>query len=301
MALPRRYLPPLHWLSAFEAAARCGSFSAAARELALTQSAVSKQVAALEGRLETQLFARERQRVRLTAAGDRYAREVRTALEQLASASLNLRANPEGGALHLAVLPTFAARWLAPRLSSFVTEHPGVTLNLTTRIRPFDVSEAPFDAAITVGGATWPGTEQQDLMSETLLPACSPVLKRTHRFEQPADLLRAPLMNLETRAGAWQRWLGHHGVVAETNELLVFDQFATAAQAAISSLGTALLPQFLIQGELDAGLLVPALPLPITSESGYHLVWPASRRDYPPLAAFRAWLTPLATAETDPA
>ncbi|MEM6986972.1 MAG: LysR family transcriptional regulator, partial [Pseudomonadota bacterium] len=197
MPLARRFLPPLHWLAAFEAAARLGSFSAAARELALTQSAVSKQVAGLETRLETQLFVRERQSVRLTAAGEQYAIEVRSALQQLASASLNLRANPEGGTLHLAVLPTFGARWLAPRLADFVRLHPGVTLNLTTRIRPFDVSEADFDAAIAVGSATWPGTEQQDLMSETLLPACSPDLKREHAFAQPADLLRAPLMNRE--------------------------------------------------------------------------------------------------------
>lgn len=296
MPLPRRYLPPLHWLSAFEAAARLGSFSAAARELALTQSAVSKQVAALESQLETDLFVRERQSIRLTAAGDHYAAEVRRALQQLASASLNLRANPGGGTLRLAVLPTFGTRWLAPRLQDFVKSHPGVTLNLVTRIQPFDVGEADFDAAITVGPTVWPGTEQQDLMSETLLPACSPALRERHGFAAPADLLAAPLLSLETRSGTWQRWLAHHGVDATADEPLVFDQFATAAQAAISGLGTALLPEFLIQNELDSGLLVAALPLPLESESGYHLVWPSPRRDYPPLAAFRDWLTPLALA-----
>lgn len=300
MSLPRRYLPPLHYLSAFEAAARLGSFSAAARELALTQSAVSKQVAALEARLEAELFTRERQSVRLTAAGEQYATEVRGALQRLASASLNLRANPDGGTLRLAVLPTFATRWLAPRLTDFVKRHPGVTLNLVTRIRPFDFREEPFDAAITVGDAEWVDTERQTLMPETLLPACSPELKARHAFNAPADLLKAPLLNLETRIGVWTRWLSLHGVDTLAEEPLVFDQFATAAQAAISGLGTALLPEFLIRSELDEGLLVSALPLPITSDSGYHLVWPSARRDYPPLAAFRDWLTPLATAGSEP-
>jgi len=295
VSLPRRYLPPLHYLSAFEAAARLGSFSAAARELALTQSAVSKQVAALEARLEAELFTRQRQSVRLTAAGEQYATEVRAALHRLASASLNLRANPDGGTLRLAVLPTFATRWLAPRLTDFVKRHPGVTLNLVTRIRPFDFREEPFDAAITVGGADWVDTERHTLMPETLLPACSPRLKQQHGFATPADLLKAPLLNLETRIGVWTRWFSQHGVDTPAEEPLVFDQFAPAAQAAISGLGTALLPEFLIRHEIEEGLLVPALPLPITSDSGYHLVWPSARRDYPPLAAFRDWLTPLAT------
>ncbi len=292
MSLPRRYLPPLHHLAAFEAAARLSSFSAAARELDLTQSAVSKQVAALESRLDTVLFTRDRQRVSLTAAGENYADEVRSALHRLASATLQLRANPTGGALRLAVLPTFATRWLAPRLTDFVRQHPGVTLNLVTRIHPFDFRVEPFDAAITVGDSNWPDTAHQTLMQETLIPACAPALKAQHRFAAPADVLRAPLLNLASRSGVWTRWLKHHGVDSSADAPLVFDQFATAAQAAISGLGTALLPDFLIEHELETGLLVPALPLPITSDSGYHLVWPKTRGDYPPLAAFRSWLTP---------
>src|SRR5262245_56643181 len=138
MLASRRFLPSISLLAAFEAVARTGSVPAAARELDLTQSAVSRQIKALEEQLGVELFLRERQTVRLTLAGDSYAREIREALRRISSASLNLRANPHGGTLNLAILPTFGTRWLAPRLGRFLSKNPGVTINLVTRLSSFD-------------------------------------------------------------------------------------------------------------------------------------------------------------------
>src|SRR6478609_3312214 len=138
MLTSRRFLPSTALLSAFEAVSRTGSVTAAAKELDLTQSAVSRQIKTLEEQLGVELFIRERQTVRLTLAGDGYAREIREALRRISSASLNLRANPYGGTLNLAILPTFGTRWLAPRLGRFLSQNPGVTINLVTRLSPFD-------------------------------------------------------------------------------------------------------------------------------------------------------------------
>ena len=155
----RRFLPSLSLLSAFEAAARTGSVTIAARELDLTQSAVSRQIRALENQLGVELFVRERQTIRLTLAGDAYAREIREALRRISTASLNLRANPDGGTLTLAVLPAFGSRWLMPRLAGFLEHHRGMSVNLVTRLSPFDFKLDSIDAAIHFGDSIWPGAE----------------------------------------------------------------------------------------------------------------------------------------------
>lgn len=292
MSLSRRFLPPMSLLCAFEASARHQSFTAAAAELHLTQSAVSRQIRALEDRLGTGLFVRERQTVRLTPAGHAYAQEIRGALMRISNATLGFRTNPQGGILNLAILPTFGTRWLAPRLPQFFGDQPGVTINLTTRLSQFDFQLEPVDAAIHFGLPHWPGAELDFLMSETVVPACSPQVAQQHRFAQPEDLLRAPLLHLVSRPDAWRRWFDHqHCPVAETHGML-FDQFATAAQAATAGVGVALLPKFLIARELENGDLVNALPqLPeVESAERYYLAWPTSRSTYPPLQAFRAWL-----------
>ncbi|NBB49370.1 LysR family transcriptional regulator [Rhizobium sp. CRIBSB] len=286
----RRFLPSLSLLTAFEAAARTGSITAAARELDLTQSAVSRQIKALENQLGVGLFLRERQTIRLTVAGDSYAREIREALRRISSASLNLRANPHGGTLNLAILPTFGARWLAPRLGQFLTANPGITINLVTRLSPFDFRLDSIDAAIHFGDAVWPGAELTLLMEEETIPACSPTFKREHAIEMPTDLLHVSLLHLTTRPDAWERWFHETGVAFESVHGMLFDQFATASQAAIGGLGVALLPTFLIQDELRRGELVPAVNRPIRSDQRYYLAFPRERAAYPPLVAFRNWI-----------
>lgn len=291
MLIPRRLLPSLSLLSAFEAAARSQSITQAAAELSLTQSAVSRQIKALEEQLGVALFHRERQSIRLTIGGAAYAREIREALAKISSASLNLRANPTGGTLTLAILPTFGTRWLAPRLPEFLQQHPGVTINLVTRLTRFDFATEAIDAALHFGQPDWPGCGFAHLRDEAVLPACSPKLRDHYGFAQPADLLAAPLLHLVSRPDAWERWLGVQKVAPGRLHGMLFDQFATVTQAAISGLGVALLPQFLFRDELDSGKLVPALDLPVKSEGAYYLCWPEARAEHPPLAAFRAWIT----------
>lgn len=296
MLSARRFLPSLSLLAAFEAAARTGSITTAAKELALTQSAVSRQIQALERQLGVALFIRERQTIRLTLAGDGYAREIREALRRISSASLNLRANPHGGTLTLAILPTFGTRWLAPRLGRFLAAHPGITINLVTRLSPFDFRLDSIDAAIHFGHPQWPGAELTFLMPEATLPACSPAFLEANSIKDAADFLTVPLLHLTTRPDAWERWLETNGVPAAVVHGMLFDQFATAAQAAIAGLGVALLPTFLIQDELKRGDLVAAFDHEIESAEGYYLVCPMERRSYQPLQAFREWIVSEAQA-----
>lgn len=297
MLAARRFLPSLSLLAAFEAAARTGSITAAARELDLTQSAVSRQIKALETQLGVELFLRERQTIRLTVAGDGYAREIREALRRISSASLNLRANPDGGSLNLAILPTFGARWLVPRLSKFLSAHPGITINMVTRLSPFDFRLDSIDAAIHFGDPVWPGAELDFLMRETTLPMCSPAFKDGHKLDEPVDILDVPLLHLTTRPDAWERWLTGRGVAFESVHGMLFDQFATVAQAAIGGLGVALLPVFLFRDELERGELVPAIDVEVESAERYYLAFARERADYPPLAAFRKWIVGEAQGE----
>lgn len=298
---PRRFLPALSLLSAFEAAARLGSVSAAARELSLTQSAVSRQIKALEEQIEVVLFLRERQTIRLTPAGEAYAREIRDALRKISTASLNLRANPFGGTLNVAILPTFGTRWLAPRLPDFLAANPGVTINMVTRLSVFDFRQEPIDAAIHFGAPEWTGGEMTLLRRETVVPVCSPALRDRFRFAEAVDLRKAALLHLTSRPDAWEHWLAAFGAPALGVHGMLFDQFYTLAQAAIAGLGIALLPVFLFEQELRSGQLVRALDLPLQSAGAYYLVWPTDRANHPPLVAFRDWIIAQSAADTSDA
>lgn len=287
---PRRFLPSVPLLAAFEAAARTGSITEAAAELSLTQSAVSRQIKALEEQLGYELFVRNKQKIRLTFGGQVYAREIRYALGRISSASLNLLANPSGGTLTLGVPPTFGARWVTRRLPRFVEAHPGVMLNILSRLTPFDFQEDVIDAAIYFGATPWIGAEMIRLSGETVVPVCSPDLARRHAFARADDIREAPLLHLTTRPDAWERWLTHHGVDDSAVHGMLFDQFGALYEAAASGLGVALLPEFLFADELREGRIVRALPLPMESEGAYHLCWPSERADHPLLSLFRDWL-----------
>ena len=296
---PRRFLPSISLLTSFEAAARLQSFTLAARELNLTQSAVSRHIKALEEQLGVDFFIRNKQRVRLTSAGESYAHDVREALNQIASSSMTLKVNPDGGALNLAILPTFGSRWLAPRLSGFMDRNPGVTVNFTTRLKPFDFSTESFDAAIHFGQPDWPETEAEFLMNETVLPACSLSFREKHKFTDAAQLRDVPLIHISSRPDAWAHWFHVQDIPYQSHSAMIFDQFATASQAAKHGLGIALLPEFLIDRELEDGDLVPALDSRIRSKEAYYLVWPKHRSGYPPLTSFREWIAKTAGNDAD--
>ena len=286
--LPRRYLPAIPALMALEAVDRLGTASAAADELSLTQGAISRALQTLEGQLGVPLLIRERQRLRLTPAAQDYVVEVRRALETLAAASLTLRANPTGGSLNLAILPAFGMHWLAPRLSRFARAHPGVTVNLSTRLRPFDFEGSGFDAAIHYGRQDWQGVTYLKLMDEEILAVAAPGL--TGPLTDAAQVLLHPLLQMQGRTGDWGRWLSHHGLPGQRPHGMLFDQFATMTQGAVHGLGLALIPTYLIEAELADGRLFPLYGPAIRALGSYHLVWPHSRPPRTPLTAFRHWL-----------
>ena len=291
MSLPRRYIPSVSLLSAFEAVCRTGSTSAAARELSLTQGAVSRLVQNLEGQLGVLLFRRDGRRLVPTEAALAYARDVRKALELIARASLGLRANPGGGVLNLAILPTFGTRWLAPRLASFLAENPGVTLNLGTRLRPFDFATETFDAAIHFGTRPWPDAEHMLLFEERIIAACSQEFADRHRLTTPADLLEQSLLQLESRPNAWVTWFAHHGLQAPATRGIMFDQFAPMMQAAAHGVGVALLPEFLATPEIAEGRLIRTPGETVSGVGAYSLVWPSGVTPSPALAGFRDWIS----------
>ncbi|MCV2867708.1 LysR family transcriptional regulator [Defluviimonas sp. WL0002] len=290
MAIPRRLIPSISLLTAFEAVCRTGSTLAAARDLDLTQGAVSRLIQNLEAQLGVQLFLREGRRLRPTDRALAYARDVGKALDLISRGSMRLRAGTGGGTLALAILPTFGTRWLAPRLPRFLSAHPGITINLGTRLRPFDFEEEGFDAAIHFGADSWPGAGAIKLFDERLVATCSPEFLAANPAGDATELTRMPLLQLETRPNAWASWFRQHGVDGTPAQGMLFDQFAPMIQATIHGLGVALLPEFLAKAELADGRLVAAWGAPVAGEGSYYLVWPRVGEWYPPLQAFRDWL-----------
>lgn len=290
--LRRAFLPSTADLLAFEAAARHQSISRAAGELHLTQSAVSRQIRQLEEQLGTALFHRVRQRVVLTDAGRVYAADVQAVLQQLSASTQKAMAFAStDGLLNLAVLPTLGTRWLIPRLGRFMAVHPQVMVNLSARTEPFDFTGTPFDAAIHFGAPHWAGAVCEYLMHEETVAVCSPAYRDRHHIRTPQDLTRVVLLQQSTRPTQWAEWFELVG--APTALALRGPQsehFAMIAQAAVSHLGAALLPRFLIEQELAAGSLVELSDQMLTSTDAYYLVYPEARAQTPLVKAFRDWV-----------
>jgi DNA-binding transcriptional LysR family regulator len=298
MSLPRRFLPSIPALRALEALDRLGSATAAAEELSQTQSAVSRQLKTLEDQLGVTLFLRQGRHLRLTPEAAAYAAKVRGALHQSAQASVKMAVNPVGGSLSLAILPTFGMRWLVPRLADFARRHPEVTINLSTRLKPFNFASEPFDAAIHFGNADWPGTGALRLRNEAALAVAAPDLLARHApLGTASDLLRLPLLHIETRPNAWAQWLAAHGVTGARTSGTIYDQFATITQAALHGLGVALLPDYLVEQDLATGRLALAWGGKTLMPGAYYLVWPEENARDPALETFRAWLAGQAEDE----
>ncbi|WP_299402902.1 LysR substrate-binding domain-containing protein [uncultured Roseobacter sp.] len=289
MSVPRRYLPSISALIAFEAVARLGSATHAAAELSLTQSAISRQLKALEDQLGVVLLRREGRGFVLTQTGHEYVREVRAILQRLGRATISARTNTEGGTLNLAILPAFGMHWLAPRLRDFARRHPEVTVNLSTRLAPFDFRTSTFDAAIHFGREDWPGVRYLPLLPEIVVPVCAPSLIPTP-LTDPHEILGHDLLHLDTRPRGWVRWMRALGLDADVPPGMVFDQFSTMAQAAIHGLGIALLPTFFAEPYLADGQLVLASQRTSESIGSYYLVWPEDREERSALTSFCNWL-----------
>jgi LysR family glycine cleavage system transcriptional activator len=291
----RRKLPSSTALIAFEAAARHQSFTKAADELAVTQSAVCRQIAALEDFLGVALFRRNRRGVVLTDSGRRYSRSVAARLDDVERDTLDLMAQGSqdgpGGVVELAVVPTFATHWLMPRLAGFQARHPGITLHLSARTRPFLFADSGLDAAIHAGVGAWPGTEARLLMPEPMVAVASPALLQGRRIVQAEDLAGLPLLQSSTRPYAWRQWFDALGAtVAHDLAGPRMELFSMLSEAAAQSLGLALVPRMLVERELADGRLVQVLPQAFLSDRRYHLLLPEHQPPTPALEAFAAWL-----------
>lgn len=296
MIAPRRFLPSIPSLLALEAVDRLGSASAAAEDLSLTQSAISRQLKQLEQQMEVDLIARDQMRMQLTPAGASFAKEARAILSRLAQASVKLRANPDGGSLNLSILASFGLHWLAPRLKDFVGKYPGITVNLQTHNLPFSFDAGTAQAAIHYGSRDWPGVDYMPLMPKHVLPVCAPGLL-TEPLKHPLQLLQYPLLHLETHPDSWEQWFSLHDVAAERLQGMLFDQSSAMTQAAVHGLGIALLPTFLADAEVATGRLQLAIEDDPVTLGEYFLVWPAEHADDYPLIKFRDWLLGQIAAE----
>ena len=276
----RRKLPSIQALSCFEAAARHQSFTRAAQELALTQGAVSRQVSALEEMVGMPLFRRTQHGMSLTPAGEVYARQVRQRLNALERDTQDLIGRGgEGDSLTLACVPTFATRWLIPRLPRLVQLHPQLQVHIESRSRPFLFSELEVDAALFAGTpeqvAKWSGTQALPLLDEEVVPVCSPALLTGRAALSPSALAKLPRLQQSTRPDAWRQWFDAHDVaVADAMAGPRYELFSMQAEAAAMGLGVALMPTLLIQKELACGELVVACPRPLKGQRRYYLVQP---------------------------
>jgi len=287
----RRLLPPMGALASFAAAARLESFSRAAEEVGLTQSAVSRQVAVLEDWLQLSLFTRNGRRVRLSPEGETYLKAIGPALDSIRSATSAAVSRRPERELNIATLPSFGMRWLAPRLPKLTTSYPDMIVNFAARSVPFNFANEEFDAAIHFGACDWPNASHDLLFHEEAIPVCAPMRLNEHPIERCEDVLNWPLLVQSSRRDAWTKWLNVAGIDGPTPAPSgSFEHFLMLAQAAAAGAGIALIPRFLIENELADGTLACPLPIPLESDDAYYLVLPAMDCHRPQIHDFRSWI-----------
>lgn len=299
----RRLLPSLSALRAFEAVARHESFTQAASELNVTQSAASRQVRALEGFLELPLFNRTSRRIELTAEGRFYANLIKEALDRVEAGTAELIATRKGsGTLSIGVLPTFGTRWLIPRLEGFQREHPEILLNIVSSDGELNFAEQKIDVAIRFGTGSWPEATAEPLMSEEIVVACSPALAAEFQGQTGTLewLAKQRLLQHSTRPDSWAHWFRSVGFDGDSIHWgPKFEHFFMLTRAAQEGIGVALAPRFLIEEELARGVLVVPLPFRVAGPGAYYLVTPKAKQDMARVKLFRAWV--LAEAAKLPA
>ena len=281
----------LNGIRAFEAAARGGSFSAAANELNVTPAAISRLVRLLELRLGVALFERRANRLAATAAGRAYRAGLTPLFDALAALTDQIAAEARAKVLTVGVGPTFAIRWLIPRLAEFRRRHPDIEVRITTggATRPFD---ADWTCGIMLGDGQWPGLTAQPLFAADLQPVCAPRLAR--RLKRPADLAAASLLRVIHSGDDWPRWLAAAGVPELSAKGQAFEFYGQALQAAADGLGVAMGIRPYIDDDLAAGRLVAPFARSVPKGSQWYLAYRPSRAAEPGFLAFQAWLAAAA-------
>jgi LysR family glycine cleavage system transcriptional activator len=290
--MPR--LPPFFALRALEAAARHGSYSRAARELAVTHSAVSQQIRQLEAELGVKLFERRGAGMIPTPAAERFARQIGEGLALLQNAVAEFAAAAERDPLVVSLDSQFSTRWLPTRLAALLAHPAGANLQIRVEERLADFTTDGVDVAVRYGAGRWGGVELKPLFSETLFPVCSPAFAAAHPIRGPEDLLTLPLIHHSHRP--WRLWFNAIGLTAPPPSGLILDDSVMVLDAAAQGLGVALARSGIIDPDLHSGRLLRAAAGDVASDMGFFVVWRADNRKAKRIAALTDWLV----AETAP-
>lgn len=295
----RSWVPPsISAVRAFEAAARLSSFTKAADELNVTQSAVSHSVRELEERLRVKLFVRAGRSLSLTEAGRLYLPFVTEALGRLrAGDRVVLDPQRKARVLTVSVSPSFAAKWLVPRLGEFSAAHPDVDLRISANPLHIHFSDGEIDVAVRHGDGNWPDLHCTRLCEERLYPVCNPALLREAPPRTPEDLMSCTLIHHRTTE-AWRTWLHAFGVevTGAVEHGPVLNEMSLVIDAAIAGQGIALARSALVSHDLAEGRLVKPVPQDLPAVIAYWIVCPKPFAQAPKIARFREWLTEQAAA-----
>jgi LysR family glycine cleavage system transcriptional activator len=289
-------LPPMQALRAFEAAAREGSLTRAAESLSVTHGAISHQIKSLEADLGVRLVERHGRGIRLTDDGARFASHVRAAFAELTTAvhEVTTRANPR--LLRVSVVPSFAARWLLPRIRDFLAAHPDVDLDVRSNMANVDFARDDADVAIRYGHGDWPGVAAEHLLDDWFFPVCSPGIANGHIPSRPEDLARYTLLRSDDEP--WKPWFDAAGLDwPEPARGPIFSDLSHGLQAAIEGHGVALARSSLLAHDLRNGILVRPFDVVARSSRRFWLVYPPRSAKTAKLALFRQWLQDEIAAE----
>lgn len=288
-----RLLPSLNALRTFEAVARHGSFTRAAQELNVTQSAASRLVRSLEDYLQVALFVRQSRRIELTDQGRFYFDLVRDSLDLMEAGTVELVTSRAGkGTLSIGMLPTFGTAWLLPRLPGFQESHPEIALNIVSSDGPLDFVKERIDVALRFGHGSWPDAICDPLMGEEIQVVCSPrLMEGAHPLTSHEALRHHRLLRHSTRPHSWDHWfrsVGIHYTDLQWGPSL--EHFFMLIQAATAGLGVALLPSYLVEEPLRGGTLVAPFKDRVAGPGAYYLVTPAAKANLPRVRMFRDWV-----------
>jgi LysR family glycine cleavage system transcriptional activator len=287
-------LPSLNGLRAFEAAARHLSFTLAASELNVTQTAISHQIKRLEQELGISLFVRQNRALTLTPEAKDYLPGVRAAFNDLRLATDRLLRKDNDHVLTVSTLASLAAKWLLPRLSAFQQAHPDIDVHITTSTSLVDFRSGDVDAAIRYGRGHWPGLRADWLMADELFPVCSPALLKAGKpLRRPEDLVNWTLLHSSSGYDDdWRLWLTAAGLPADISKQpgLSFDLIFMTVQAAIDGFGVAMGRTSYVEADIAKGRLVVPFKVTLPVDAGFYLVSPEAKADTPKLSAFRQWL-----------
>ncbi|PMW99520.1 transcriptional regulator [Pseudomonas sp. FW215-R2] len=291
--LPR--LPSLNGLRAFECAARHLSFTRAAEELNVTQTAISHQIRRLEDELGVRLFMRLKDGLALTDEGNAYFPGIRSAFLELRHSTERLLESNNHSVLTISTLVSVASKWLLPRLPSFREAHPEIDVRISASTELVDFRKGGIDAAIRYGTGEWPGLRADWLMSDEIFPVCSPrLLTGENALKAPADLINHPLLQVSgLTANDWRDWLHAAGqpMLPAKGPRMTFDLAMMAVQAAIDGQGVCIGRSTYVEDDLRAGRLVAPFDLRLKSDSGFYFVTSHENADSKKIVAFRQWLS----------